>query len=177
MTKAKWRSCILTLAVFFSVSACGVSSSSTPGASSTNVSNAPLPFAAFLQQVEHAQYSDYAQRGSSRVQNEQAFQEMRSYILKKYVGVQVASSYNSNDGQIFDCIVRTSESSASPPPAQEPTSTRGLSNASMQTNCPDGTIPTKRITLAQLVQFPTLQAFLAKSPGGPSLPLPPTSPR
>ena len=124
MTNTNGRLCLLALTLFFSVSACGFASSSAGGVSLTNVSNSPLPFAAFLQQVKNAQYSDYARLSTTRVQNEQAFLEMRSYILKKYTGAQVASAVMNTDGQIFDCMLSTPGSGAAtvPTPAQAPTS-------------------------------------------------------
>jgi hypothetical protein len=150
------------------VEACG--SASSTGAS-TPTPESLVPFTTFLQRVPHARYSDYSGLPTTKVQNEQEFEAMRSYILKIYNGKRADSSYLMN-GQTFDCIISNSKPGNPPTPSTEGTSTStvGQPNTSATTPCKNGTIPMQRITLEKMVQFPTLQAFLAKSPGGPSLP-------
>ena len=138
-----------------------------------STSNVPVPFGKFLQGVSNARYSDYTQRTTTKVQNAQAFEEMRLYVLKLYTGVRVVSTYMTN-GKSFDCVVSASKQ-IPPPPASVPTQNTGStpggqSNVSNSAFCKQGSIPMQRVTLDQLVQFSTLQAFLTKSPGGPSLP-------
>lgn len=162
--------CFLATVVVLLLTACDSLSSSSGGTVS-----ASTPFSTFLQHVENARYSDYAQQKTTKVQNEQAFEEMRTYILTKYRGVQVTNTYI-NDGQTFDCVVQNTKLSTPPgasnPPATS-TSTRGTNQSNTlpgNSSCQEGTIPMERITLEKLVQFPTLQAFLSKGPGKSSAP-------
>jgi hypothetical protein len=172
MTQSKWCFSLIAVIVLCITAACGSVSSATGSSSTVSTSNVPVPFGKFLQGVSNARYSDYTQRTTTKVQNAQAFEEMRLYVLKLYTGVRVVSTYVAN-GQSFDCVVSTSKQG--PPPASAPTQIAGStpigqSNAANSTACKPGTIPMQRITLDQLVQFATLQAFLTKSPGGSSLP-------
>ena len=167
MTKTKLYFGILATFLLFLVTACGSNSSTTGSSSSTN--NSPVPFNTFLQSVSQAQYSDYTQLSTTKVQNKQAFEEMRTHILNLYNGVKVNSTYMVN-GQVFDCVAVKGSVTPNPPKPVGTPGTQGQSGTSTQTSCKDGTIPMQRVTLEQLVQFPTLQAFLAKSPGGSSLP-------
>jgi hypothetical protein len=168
MSSLKLRLLILLAFALFMVEACG--SASSTGAS-TPTPESLVPFTTFLQRVPHARYSDYSGLPTTKVQNEQEFEAMRSYILKIYNGKRADSSYLMN-GQTFDCIISNSKPGNPPTPSTEGTSTStvGQPNTSATTPCKNGTIPMQRITLEKMVQFPTLQAFLAKSPGGPSLP-------
>ena len=174
-SKAFWG--MLVAVVLFLVTACGTNSSTTGSSGSTN--GTVVPFSTFIQNVSQAQYSDYAPRSTTKVQNEQAFEEMRTHILKLYDGVKVGSTYMAN-GQTFDCIVPTGVAKSGPPQNVSAPSTsgtqQGQAGTSTQSSCKNGTIPMQRVTLEQLVQFPTLQAFLAKSPGGSSAPpIPPSN--
>ena len=165
MKIAKVYSGILAAFILLLLAACGTNSSATGGFTS----NGPVPFSTFLQHVSQAQFSDYAQSPTTKVQNESAFNEMRTHILKVYEGVKADSSY-SVDGQTFDCVVVSSAVTTNPPRQVGTPGTQSSSSASTATSCKDGTFPMQRVTLEQLVQFPTLQAFLAKSPGGSFLP-------
>ena len=162
------------------------STSRSASASLSSSSQTFVSFSQFLTNVANARYSDYAGRAPASVQNEQAFGAMRSYILDTYAGVKQVSSFVL-DGQYFDCITINSQSSvhhlnikqiAQPPKVSIPTASGSSTQASgspltlgqkdefgNSISCKDGTIPMERITLEKMVQFPTLQAFLAKSPG------------
>lgn len=170
-----WLGLLATLALFIIV-ACG-SNSSTGGSNTTSSSSTLVPFDTFLQNVSHAQYSDYSSLPTAKVQDEQAFNQMRDYILKLYTGRQVANSYIVN-GRSFDCLVNTSVSKQANPPApsgsQGSANNSGQANTSTSSHCKTGTIPMERVTLERLVQFPTLQAFLGKGPGNSSAPPIPT---
>ena len=173
MTTRKLALWVFATFVLFVVAACGSTSSSTGSSEPKDTSLAPVPLATFLQNVSHARYNDYAKLATTKVQNEQAFEEMRAYILNRYNGVTASSGYISN-GQYFDCVVSNSKQTT-PVPVSSPNTSQGSqgqgqSSTSTSTSCRAGTIPMQRITLEQMVQFPTLQAFLSKSPGGPSLP-------
>ena len=168
MSSLKLRLMILLAFALFTLEACG--SDSAKG-SSNPTPGSPVPFTTFLQRVAQAHYSDYAGLPTTKVQNEQEFEAMRAYILMQYNGKMADSSYLMN-GQTFDCIISNSHPGNPPTPstAGTSTSTVGQSSTSTTTPCKNGTIPMERITLEKLVQFPTLQAFLGKSPGGSSLP-------
>jgi hypothetical protein len=71
MTISKLSFCLLATFVVFVIVACG----SPPSPSSTNSPGSPVPFGMFLLNVSQAHYSDYAQLPTTKVQNEQAFEE------------------------------------------------------------------------------------------------------
>jgi hypothetical protein len=169
MSSSKLRLLILLVLTLFTIEACGSDSSST-GPSNLS-SGSPVPFTTFLQRVTQARYSDYTGLPTTKVQNAQAFEAMRSYILKLYADKQVTSSYLMN-GQTFDCVISNSNPGNPPTP-----STPGAFNPTQEQSdvfitapCQNGSIPMQRVTLEKLVQFPSLQAFLSKSPDGSSLP-------
>src|SRR5438309_61227 len=69
-----------------------------------------VSFSSFLKNTANAHYHDYtSQNSGTAVQSEQAFTQMRSYILDMYAGVKQVSSYVL-DGQLyFDCITVSSQ--------------------------------------------------------------------
>lgn len=155
MTRPRYRSWVLAAVLL--TAGCAA----TSGGVAAGGSAAPEPFDAFLAGVSGATYQDYANKPGNRVQSASAFQQMRAYILTRYHGAHVARSFADADGAVFDCV-------------QQPSATTGP--AAVPDGCPSGTVPTRRITLSDLVRFPTLQQFLGKSPGGTGqLPLPPSS--
>ena len=163
MVRCKWWPSINVILVFVFITACG---SSAGGSNATSSSHSVISFPQFLQSVAGAHYSDYAHLSITKVQNEEAFEEMRVYILHLYSGVRVLSTYVF-DGNAFDCVLTPSQpsgtfKSAAPLIAQ--------TNVLAPSTCQDGSIPMERVTLERLVQFTTLQAFLGKSPDGGSLP-------
>lgn len=147
-----------------------------------------VSFSQFLTDVAHAHYSEYTRLATTQVQNQQAFAAMQAYILNMYVGVKEVSSFTL-DGQYYDCITVSSQPSvrllhikqiAQPPPVSvQPVSdssvrisesplTLGLKDQfGNSISCENGTIPMQRITLENMVQFPTLRDFLSKGPEGP----------
>jgi nucleoside-diphosphate-sugar epimerase len=130
-------------------------------------SAAAQSFEAFLASVSAATYQDYANEPGARVRDSSAFQQMRAYILSKYDGAQVARSFSDGSGAVYDCVRQPSATAGATAPADTTTSAGA---------CPPGTVPTRRITLSDLVRFPTLQQFFSKSPGGTGqLPLPPST--
>ncbi len=133
-----------------------------------------VPFGAFLTSVASASYRQYAGRPGARVRDQQAFDEMRSYLLARYHGARAVRSYTAA-GIMFDCLAQNG--SSVPPPAGAPSIHTGSSAsgapAAQKGTCPDGSVPVRRTTLEELVRFPTLRQYLAKSPGGSGA-LPPT---
>src|SRR5215213_8575063 len=57
-----------------------------------------------LESLESATYEEFANLPASRVANENAFSEMKSYILNLYEGVESQHSFMDDSGGIFDCI-------------------------------------------------------------------------
>lgn len=115
------------------------------------------PFDAFLASVSSATYEAYATLPGARVRDAAAFQEMREYVLTRYRDAHVERSFTDSGG-VFDCI---RQADASPGSAA---------------SCPAGSVPTRRVTLADLVRFPTLHDFFSKAPDGTGqLPMPPSS--
>lgn len=155
-------------------------------------SGSSADFTTFLQQVARARYTDYSMLPSTKVQNEQEFETMRSHILTLYAGKQIVSSFREPNGLYWDCAV-VAPSHANPPPFSpqswgngqtkndpfinkaEPVTTgpegtdhEVLNNRPINSaGCQEGTYPWMRVTLERLVQFPTLQEFLSggKGPG------------
>src|ERR1039457_606311 len=56
-----------------------------------------VPFGAFLASVASASYRQYAGRPGARVRDQQAFDEMRSYLLARYHGARAVRSYTAAD--------------------------------------------------------------------------------
>lgn len=137
----------------------GTAAQSGPGVSSASQPTPAAgaqPVAEFLAGVRNARYGDYAGRPGARVAGEQAFEEMRRYILDRYAAAPVSRSYLLG-GATFDCL--------------------GAASQPADSHCPPGTVPVRRVTLDELTRFPTLQGFLGKDPGGGGLPPVPPSTR
>jgi Neprosin len=164
---------VVTLSLATSVAAVAGAESGATGKASFE------SFGTFLNRVFDAQY-----QGQGAAQNQQAFGEMRSYILNLYQGVHVKHSYFEHDSY-FDCVVTETQPSvralggakiATPPALTETTATPANSKAATQhtpgqvdafgnaVSCSDGTIPMQRLTLERMEKFPTLKAFMSKKP-------------
>lgn len=159
-------------------------SASTPATVAKPATTAAfVPFSAFIRATAGAQYQPHS---AAAVPNAAAFDQMRSYILATYRGVKVAHSYVFG-GSYFDCVTILSQPTVrdlgvrkvAAPPAAAPAMGRqtgralaspltlGLSDSyGNAVSCPTGTIPMRRISLGQMTAFPTLAAYLAKSPAG-----------
>ena len=129
---------------------------------------------------------------SKAVQNEGAFEEMRSHILKMYAGVTVHEKVASfvNEGQHVDCIAIMEQPTVfhlgikqikKPPMPMTPSTGSQTKPATISyadsllkqglkdqfgnaISCPVDTIPMPRLTMDKLTQFPTLTHFFAKHP-------------
>jgi hypothetical protein len=129
---------------------------------------------------------------SNAVQNEGAFEEMRSHITKMYAGVTVPAKVTSfvSEGQHVDCIaimeqpsvfhlgIKQIEKDSIPttPPAGGQSTYEPVSHADSLLNlglkdqfgnaisCPTDTIPMSRLTMERLTQFQTLNDFSARYP-------------
>lgn len=169
-----WRSAVALALVLLAVSC-------DPADPSASV----MPFAQFVHGLESARYADYAGRPGVAVRDERSFEQMRQYLLGRYRQARVVSSYASGDA-VIDCVSMPAAGSAapaSPPPGSPshstpipPGETPGTAAAVQQGHgCPPGAVPVRRVTLDQLVRFPTLRSFFAKGPGDVGFP-PPQSP-
>jgi len=110
-----------------------------------------LPFHDFLATTLASTYADYAALPDKRVDNAAEFSRMQTYLLEHYDGMQVAKTILVGN-QIFDCVWQ-----------QNQTDKQFEGNGP---GCPEGTIPVRRITLAELTRFRNLDEFFGKSPGG-----------
>jgi len=166
-----------------------------PNAPVSTAGKAPfVSFPAFLSSVSSARYASLAARGAvGAVRSQAAFNQMRSYVLNLYQGVQVTHSYVDN-GSYFDCMVTMTQPAvrmhhptglATPPPLPRVSARTGKAAPSLLSlgrkdaygnaiSCPQGTVPMQRLSLDRLMGFPTLRDFMAKgparagiTPGGP----------
>lgn len=168
---------------------------SSPATAKPATSTQFVPFASFISATINARYHSYAAAGRvGAVRNARAFNQMRSYILATYRGVQVEHTYVYG-GHYFDCLTIRSQPTvrdrdikaiAAPPAAatghragtgaQRSQRSRraapspltlGLKDSyGNAISCPAGTIPMLRISLSETTRYPTLAAYLAKEPGG-----------
>jgi hypothetical protein len=155
---------------------------------------------AFLESLNSARHGEYAARAMSKVAHEQAFSEMKDHIIQLYENVEASNSFVDESGAIFDCVpveqqpsLRGSAESLPTAPDLPPLETgpgavgrqddeRNDSLTSWPLNadrkdwhgnvmqCPEGTIPMRRVTLETLTRFETLQDFFRKGPRGAGRP-------
>jgi hypothetical protein len=156
------------------VAACGQAAGSAAGGGARGAGAAKvIPFAVFLEGLRSASYADYAGRPGTRVRSQQAFAEMQTFLLARYADVRVIRSYASG-GAVFDCTRQTAPLAHQPQPAGIPAGAAGTPQVMVQAQtCPHGSVPVRRMTLSDLVRFPSLNQYLSKGPGG-SGQLPPT---
>jgi hypothetical protein len=146
-------------------------------------------FREFVDSLSSAKHEDYggapgAAGGADR------FLGMKQHLLKMYEGVTNAHSFMDDNGQIFDCIPVGQQPSlkgkggqpAAPPdlPSLGPEAPRAGAQAAVQPqlspervdrfgnrmNCPEGTVPVRRVTLEQTAHFEDLRHFFRKTPVG-----------
>ncbi|MGH3156237.1 MAG: hypothetical protein ACRDNF_06650 [Streptosporangiaceae bacterium] len=155
----------LALMAVLVTAACGQLSASSTGSQAAGMPRI-VPFSAFLDSVRSANYKDFAGRPSTKVPAGPAFAQMRTYLLDLYQGAHVVRSYTVG-GAVFDCTEHASAQAHPPAPATAPTQSASAQAAGSQAGCPAGSVPVRRITMDDLVQFASLHQYLAKSPGGP----------
>lgn len=178
------RTFVRGLVAAASVVTLGLATGAAAGAVAGNGTDSKTPFESFggfLARVAGTQY-----QGQGAVRSQQAFGEMRSYILNLYQGVKVTHSFVDHDSY-FDCVVTETQPSvralggaklATPPALADVTPAPAGSQAATQyapgqtdaygnaMSCAAGTIPMQRLTLERMAKFPTLKAFMAKKPAG-----------
>jgi len=150
------------------VAACGQAAGSGNGGEARGTDAAKVvPFAVFLEGLRSASYADYAGRPGTRVRSQRAFAQMQTFLLARYQDVRVVRSYASG-GAVFDCTRQTGPLAYPPEPTGIPAGPAGASETAAQARiCPPGSVPVRRMTLSDLVQFPSLRQYLGKGPGGP----------
>jgi Neprosin/Neprosin activation peptide len=150
----------------------------------------------FIDSLDSSSHDEFAARADSRVAHEDAFNEMRDHILGLYRGVSAAHSFTDEHGSIFDCIpieqqpaLRGSDGSIPELPDLPPLPTGGQEDAERVDqladlllspdrtdwygnvmNCPEGTIPMRRVTLEDMTRFATVRDFMQKGPQGAGRP-------
>ncbi len=150
-------------------------------------SDAFVSFDQFLSATAAAVYNSTTM---PKVANAAAFEEMRQQILKVDQGMQVTHSF-AIGSQTYDCMAIESQPAirllglkgvATPPAPKAPPSgatgahtsilpASGADRFGNAIGCQDKTVPIGRTTLEQMTRFPTLQAFLRRSPAGKGKPL------
>jgi hypothetical protein len=143
--------------------------------------------AGFLARTRSATLDSF--RGRASVRDPAAFEEMKAHVLSLYRGVTASHSFF-EDGHYVDCIPRERQPSLQSPAARRekadraakavvppqverpdppPGATQGLDLTLKRGQkdafgramyCPSGTIPMRRLTLEEMVRFPTLREFL-----------------
>lgn len=138
-----------------------------------------VPFPEFVQGVRTAFAGGYVGHPGNGVRSAADFFDMRAHLLSLYNGVTAVHSFELDD-QTFDCVPFLQQPSVrlmgitniappppfSPhggPPAKAPDRTSRDAFGNVQ-ECPEGTIPMRRITLDELARYETLQQFFKKAP-------------
>ena len=145
-----------------------------------------VPFEEFRNSIGGADFAVSLNARDARVTDRAAFEEMRQHLLGLYSGMEVRQSLLL-EGDVFDCIPIEQQPSvrlggivriAEPPvlPAAGPAAwnkgsipqaTQALEGQPIlgkSAECEDGTIPMRRVTLEEMTRFPSLRAYLSKSP-------------
>ena len=153
-----------------------------------------LPHAAWKEMVGAAGVSLYRKDPRARVADQRCFREMQSHLNGLHKGVVAVHSFEDTAGTVFDCIPVEQQPSlrghagplpqapdlrpvveGKPPEPGRPSVAAGGAPAGRDRHgnlreAPPGTIPMRRVTLDELVRFPTLRDFLRKEPGRPAAP-------
>jgi hypothetical protein len=153
--------------------------------------SAIVPFDEFLAETAAARPEDYAgalaegarQAGVAAEVARAEFERMKAYILAHYEGVEPVGSYLDANGQTVDCVpfdqqptVREARRRgiavarwAPEPPGLPDRPSHGPHPASVaapEPRCPEGAVPTLRVTLDRLARLGTLDNYFHK-PGLP----------
>lgn len=152
--------------------------------------NGIVPFSQFVDSLHEARAAHFLNVPNSALEDEVSFAEMRSYLERYYDGAEAIHSFVDEGDSIFDCIPIEKQFSRRGKTDRIPTapelpglSDRSESEARMpirsitqwrlglvdrfgnRAQAPEGTIPVRRMTLANLARFRSLREFFQKSPG------------
>lgn len=149
-----------------------------------------VDFQHFISEVAAARALDYVGKDQARVRDEGAFNEMKAYVLDLYRGIQVRHSFADSDHAVdcvpfeqqpglrraSDEEKRSARTLARPAPGPAVRETGPVPGKTQtldltlhagkrdafrnEMTCPKGTIPMRRVTLREIVRFPTLSDFL-----------------
>ncbi|HEX6444005.1 MAG TPA: neprosin family prolyl endopeptidase [Streptosporangiales bacterium] len=160
-----------------------------------------LPHDAFRTMVRNTTLNQLRDDPRVRVANRTVFDAMKAHLLDLYADMQVEHSFEDVAGQVIDCVPVEEQPSLrgrqpkSPPDLRpvlrghDPAPTRSVPRVPVDERrrdrhgnvmaAPEGTIPVRRLTLADLTRSRTLDEFFRKAPGPtsepPSTPDPDTS--
>ena len=148
-----------------------------------------IPFEQFVASLQEARLEHYLNVPYSRIGDEQSFTEIHSYLMNYYAGTESVHSFVDANGSVFDCIPVEKQFSLRgkreplPQPSDLPSDPRRAAaprpshaNRIVQLHpqltdqfgnqmfAPEGTIPVRRKTLADLARFTNLREFFQKSP-------------
>ena len=116
-----------------------------------------------MESVRDADFGDYS---DSAVADEAAFEDMRQYLLDRYADVDATRSYLV--GEItFDCLPAGSDPASEPSAASPPDGAAETGDSGADSECTDGTVPVRRVTLDELTAYPTLSDFFSPGKDGP----------
>ncbi|WP_328965674.1 neprosin family prolyl endopeptidase [Streptomyces virginiae] len=147
-------------------------------------------FSAFVESLHATDFDEVRSRATVAVENPEAFEEMRRFLIERYAGMEAVHSFMEPGGEVVDCIPAEQQPSlrktggALLPPPEPPLEPEGYQDApgfaspqphiappqlhrdhhdqlGNQMLCPDGTVPLLRITLDKLAAFDSLDAFLS----------------
>jgi hypothetical protein len=157
------------------------------------------PFRQFVASLQQVQADQHVAVAGSRARNAAAVQEMQAHLVRHYAGVDATHSFSDENGSVFDCIPveqqpalrQAGAAPATPPDLPPPSAAAAGAQAPVidrptepvvqlhpdrqdqygnVMQAPDGTIPMRRLTMANLARFETLQHFFQKSPYGSATP-------
>lgn len=127
-------------------------------------------FPDFLAALHEAPTSESSREFALRANGSTLAADVKSHLLAYYENVQSLGSYTDDDGRIFDCVPVDRQPAAhlingipDPPFADAPSpGLRGLieANPAVFRQCPEGTVPLRRLTLSDAARFSSLDAFL-----------------
>jgi len=146
-----------------------------------------IPFESFLQMTKEAELEQFAKRNGFKVLDREQFERMKAHILTLYQGVEVKNSFSLDDIGYVDCVAISTQPALNmggkrqavqkPPPALDLEVDENTAQAKPIPNmlvpgkydahgnamfCDDGYIPMRRVTLDEMVRFPTLEDFFNK---------------
>lgn len=146
-----------------------------------------LPFKQFMQITQEAGLDDFSDLKETRVSDPAEFARMKKHILTMYEGVKVKHSFRLDETNYVDCVDVYTQPGLNkggkkltlqkPPPAidleidENTAQAKTISNMLIRGKkdahgnnmfCEEGYIPMRRITLNEMVRFPTIEDYFNK---------------
>lgn len=151
----------------------------------------------FVDSIRSQKHASFLARNlpETKVANEAAFADMQAHILSLYDNTEAVHSFMDETGAVYDCIpaeqqpsLRGSREGIPSAPDAPPHEAAGGPSDELRDSlivsplgsdkkdkfgnvmdCPQGTIPMRRVTMEQLARFETLKDFFRKGPAGAGL--------